>query len=220
MLCAFCKRAEAVVHLSQIRDAEVVKLDLCEPCATQSGVNAPRNVSVADLLLGTQEKPSAQRVTLQVTRHSLEVASAITQDLVEYFANHPREMKTMNRRLFEELIAELWVGFGYKVELTAQTRDGGKDIIAVRNDLFDEMVLIECKRPEPHTVLGVKPVRELLGVKVSEGATKAILATTAFFSNDARLLFENMRWELEGRDYDGLQDWIQKYLKLRGGGRW
>ena len=109
----------------------------------------------------------------------------------------------------------MWDGFGYEVELTQQTRDGGKDIVAVRKCHVNERYLIECKRPDPGNVVGVRPVRELYGVKVSEKATKAILATTAFFSKDAQLFFENNKWELEGRDYIGLREWIGAYLKAK-----
>jgi len=56
-------------------------------------------------------------------------------------------------------------------------------------------------------------VRELYGVKCDERATKAILATTAFFSKDALLFFENHKWELEPKDYTGLMTWIRAYLK-------
>jgi HJR/Mrr/RecB family endonuclease len=38
----------------------------------------------------------------------------------------------LNRRLFEEFVAELFHEFGYEVELTKRTRDGGRDVIAIR----------------------------------------------------------------------------------------
>ncbi|MCP4549566.1 MAG: restriction endonuclease, partial [bacterium] len=73
--------------------------------------------------------------------------------------------------------------------------------------------LIECKHPEKGGKIGVAPVRELYGVKVDEGATKAILATTSYFSHDANLFFERHRWELEPRDRDGLLEWIDLYQR-------
>jgi len=139
------------------------------------------------------------------------VSDLIGQKLVEYFARHPEEMRTMDRRKFEELIAEVFDGFGYEVELTQQTRDGGRDIIAVRRQEVETRYLIECKRPEPGTHIGVRPVRELFGVKADEKATKAILATTAYFSRDALLFFDRNRWELEPRDYDGIVEWVKMY---------
>ena len=49
-------------------------------------------------------------------------------DLIEHFALNPEEMREMPHRKFEELIAEIFSRFGYDVELTKQTRDGGTDI--------------------------------------------------------------------------------------------
>ena len=75
--------------------------------------------------------------------------------------------------------------------------------------------LIECKRPDPGHKIGVRPVRELFGVKADEGATKAILATTAEFTRDALLFFGRHRWDLEPRDHAGLVEWLREYLQSR-----
>jgi hypothetical protein len=154
--------------------------------------------------------PSA--LLLTPSPKAIELIQKVDERLVDFFLAHPSDLKSMDRRLFEELIAELWAGFGYEVELTQQTRDGGKDIIAVRNTLFAERILIECKRPDPGNKIGVQLVRSLYGVKVSEGATKAIMATTSYFSLDAEQWFAQHKWELEGKDFDGVQDWLKRYL--------
>jgi protein arginine kinase activator len=52
MLCCICKEKEATVHLTQIAGDKVQKVDLCEDCAKQKGVNDPAGFSLADLLLG------------------------------------------------------------------------------------------------------------------------------------------------------------------------
>ena len=52
MLCCICKEKEATVHLSQISGDKIQKVDLCEECAKQKGVNDPAGFSLADLLLG------------------------------------------------------------------------------------------------------------------------------------------------------------------------
>jgi len=52
MQCQFCKKSPATVHLTQIVEAEVKKVDLCEACAKEKGVNDPTGFSIADLLLG------------------------------------------------------------------------------------------------------------------------------------------------------------------------
>ncbi len=52
MQCCVCKEKEAKVHLTQIVGDKVQKVDLCEECAKQKGVNDPAAFSLADLLLG------------------------------------------------------------------------------------------------------------------------------------------------------------------------
>src|SRR4029077_15873390 len=52
MLCCICKEKEAKVHLTQIVDDKMQKVDLCEQCAKEKGVNDPAGFSLAHLLLG------------------------------------------------------------------------------------------------------------------------------------------------------------------------
>jgi protein arginine kinase activator len=52
MVCQFCKEKESKVHLTQIVENEVKKVDLCEACAKAKGVNDPTGFAIADLLLG------------------------------------------------------------------------------------------------------------------------------------------------------------------------
>lgn len=52
MVCQCCKQKDATVHLTQIVDNDVKKVDLCEGCAKEKGVNDPAGFSMADLLLG------------------------------------------------------------------------------------------------------------------------------------------------------------------------
>src|SRR5437588_8883577 len=52
MLCGICKQKEATVHLTQIANDKMQKVDLCEDCAKTKVVNYPSGFSLADLLLG------------------------------------------------------------------------------------------------------------------------------------------------------------------------
>lgn len=52
MLCGLCKKKEATVHLTQIAGEKIQKVDLCEECAKEKGVNDPAGFSLADMLLG------------------------------------------------------------------------------------------------------------------------------------------------------------------------
>lgn len=144
-----------------------------------------------------------------------EVTKDIGEKMIDYFSKNPNKLKTIDRRLFEEMTAELFYGFGYEVELTQQTRDGGRDIIAIKQSETTNKYLIECKRPDIGNNIGIRPVRELFGVKQDEKATKAILATTSYFSKDALQFFERNKWELEYSDFDGIMNWISLYKKMK-----
>ena len=52
MQCGLCKQKEATVHLTQIAGEKMQKVDLCEQCAKEKGVNDPDAFSLADMLLG------------------------------------------------------------------------------------------------------------------------------------------------------------------------
>jgi protein arginine kinase activator len=52
MVCDICKENEAKVHLTQIVEGKMQKVDLCEGCAKEKGVSDPTGFSLADLLLG------------------------------------------------------------------------------------------------------------------------------------------------------------------------
>jgi protein arginine kinase activator len=52
MLCDVCKQNVATVHLTQMVDGKTKKVDLCEGCSKEKGVDDPTGFSLADLLLG------------------------------------------------------------------------------------------------------------------------------------------------------------------------
>jgi len=148
--------------------------------------------------------------------HNYEIVNVnneVYKSLIKELGKNPEKMKTLNWRLFEEIIAEIFNKFGYDVELTMPTRDGGRDVIAIQKREVYVKYLIECKRPDQNTKIGIGPVRSLYGVQQDERATKAILATTAFFTAPAKLFFERHKWELEPRDYNGIIEWIKQYHK-------
>src|SRR5512143_1039478 len=63
MLCCICKEKEVTVHLTQIAGEKMQKVDLCEECAAQKGVNDPTGFSLADLLLGLGASQEMEQAT-------------------------------------------------------------------------------------------------------------------------------------------------------------
>jgi protein arginine kinase activator len=52
MQCDVCHSKEATVFLTQIVDGKMQKVNLCEACSKEKGVNDPTGFALADLLLG------------------------------------------------------------------------------------------------------------------------------------------------------------------------
>ncbi len=52
MKCECCKEAEATIHLTQVIDGEVKKLNLCQACAQKNGIDLNSPISITDVLLG------------------------------------------------------------------------------------------------------------------------------------------------------------------------
>lgn len=50
MLCNVCKQNEAKVHLTKIVGDKMQKVDLCEDCSKEKGVDDPTSYSLADVL--------------------------------------------------------------------------------------------------------------------------------------------------------------------------
>lgn len=148
-------------------------------------------------------------------RSIIDVAPFIDEKLIAFFGRHPEELRKIAPRQFEELIAELFAGFGFEVDLTAMTRDGGRDIIAIKYEPARVKYLVECKRFVPPNKVGISVIQRLHGVTLSEGASKGIIATTSYFSAPAMQHIEKHQYVLDGRDYDGLLKWLDLYQKFR-----
>lgn len=68
MLCNVCEKNEAKVHLTQMVEGKIKKVDLCETCAKDKGIDDPTGFSLADVLTGMEavqkpEVPVAESIT-------------------------------------------------------------------------------------------------------------------------------------------------------------
>ncbi len=67
MQCDVCQQKEATVFLTQIVGGKMQKVNLCEACSKNKGVDDPTGFALADLLLGMgaaqeiEKNPAAQR---------------------------------------------------------------------------------------------------------------------------------------------------------------
>ncbi|AVD54552.1 hypothetical protein BEH_24640 (plasmid) [Priestia filamentosa] len=136
----------------------------------------------------------------------------INKELIRYIARNPEIMREINPRKFEELVAELFNNKGYQVELTPRTRDGGKDIYAIRKDsIGTTLYVVEAKRYSENNKVGVEIVRGLYGVKSAERANVGVIVTTSSFTQDAIEFASPLKYELSLNDYTDLKKWLIEY---------
>ena len=105
-------------------------------------------------------------------------------------------LQALSSREFEIVVERLYDKMGYATELTQGTRDGGKDIIAVKKTPGQqEQLRIECKKH--NKTIGVEIARALLGVVSSEKVNKGVIVTTSKFSVPTKnFTLQNPRIEL------------------------
>jgi len=133
-------------------------------------------------------------------------------ELITFLAGHPNYLYNFIPRDFERLIAHILETLGFNVKLTAPTKDGGCDIIAFSvNDLaIQSKYIVECKRYRPDCPVGVRLVRSLYGIKDSNQAQHAILATTSYFTRDAIAFAKNPSViGLNLKDVNDISEWLK-----------
>ena len=94
-----------------------------------------------------------------------------------------KSLDNISWQQFEQLAGEHFRQKGYQVEETESGADGGIDLI-IRKD--DQKYLVQCKHWKAYKV-GVKPVRELLGVMAGSGAAGGYVITSGDFTVDAKV---------------------------------
>jgi len=165
------------------------------------------------------EPEQDQRALVEIPK----VIINVNEFLAERVALKPELLRQMSPRRFEEFIAEIFDHFGYEVEVTSATRDGGRDLIAIsrRHGILSK-TLVECKRYVPPNKVGVGHVRQLLGTKTAEVATRGVIVTTSYFSREARKLEEQNKYVISLQDFDAISSWARGYglPENSRGGEW
>jgi DNA-directed RNA polymerase specialized sigma24 family protein len=132
--------------------------------------------------------------------------------LAEQLKAHPESVRALTPRQFERLIAEIVEDWGWNVQLTPATRDGGFDLLAtVDTELGRLMWLIETKHYGAHHKVGFDLVQRLYGAYASFGATHGMLVTTSSFTAPARELQAKHCYHLTLREYRDVLNWIEHY---------
>lgn len=144
------------------------------------------------------------------------VLSPINDAVLKYLADHPKELYNLKPGMFEDVMTEIYRRLGYNVQKTKKTRDGGKDILIRKSDILGDFIYyVECKRFSPNRAIGVGIVRDFCGAVNIDRVNGGIIATTSYFSKDARRLIvnEKLGYQIQMHDFKKIQSMLKVVTK-------
>jgi hypothetical protein len=123
-------------------------------------------------------------------------------------------LDNLSWRQFEKLIATLLEKDGYSVELMQGSKDGGVDVVAVKdlgpNGYFK--ALWQAKKQGKTSKVGISVVRELADTRHEFGASKGIIVTSSYLTRRALQRIERDKYLLGKVDRSDLDAWIRRTL--------
>lgn len=139
-------------------------------------------------------------------------------ELIGRLKENPKLLDQLSPEQFEQLVAELLAFLGWDINVPAQTRDPGYDILGVSRDAtgLETSWLVECKRWAPPRKTGVDVVRRLEGTKTALGIPQALLVTSSQLTSEARQFATSRGLQIADRLL--ILDWLSRY-KPRSGSR-
>lgn len=97
-----------------------------------------------------------------------------------------QRLKQTTPREFEEFVADVWESRGWDAEVKDKGADGGIDVIATREGVVNQKMLIQAKRYTGSNKVTAGNIREYAGVRNREvDADSMAIVTTNEFTRDA-----------------------------------
>lgn len=146
--------------------------------------------------------------------------SPFNDEFVKALARNPNDIYRLTPREFEKLIAALLSDLGWQVELTPQTKDGGKDIIATIPFGTGKLLgIVECKRYSPEQKVGIDIVeRFVYTIREKTKASLGMMMTTSFFTKGAWDVTREHSWQLHLNDFDKVSQLLKNFGSYQSGG--
>ncbi len=134
-------------------------------------------------------------------RLSVNDADVTLRELGTHLKNQWTDVYSLEARRFEELIEDVFRNIGWRTLLTKQSRDGGADVV-----LFDaganQAAIVEVKRYAAERTVGIGVMDRLLGAAIRWDVRKAILVTSARFTDGVWAEMQKLRERRGGIDLE------------------
>lgn len=138
---------------------------------------------------GKPTQSSRQRARMRVVPEAQQAAEPAPVSPPAAVALRPgawsaEALRMLEWKRFELLCAEYYAAVGFTTTTLPAGPDGGIDVKLFKLDPTKPLAIVQCKAWNTHAV-GVKEIRELLGVMVHEGVGRGVFVTTGTYSPDA-----------------------------------
>jgi Holliday junction resolvase len=128
------------------------------------------------------------------------------EELIAHFARVPERLGDISPAEFERLVEAIYRNHGFQTERVGawNQADGGIDILAVEGagPAGLRRVAIQCKVSRHN--ISARPIRELAGVLEGARAHSGVVATSSFFTAQARQEVETILWKISLQDRDDI----------------
>lgn len=147
------------------------------------------------------------------------ILRALSEQLARLIARDPGTLAHLEWRDVERVIAEVFDGLGFKVELTPGTKDGGKDVV-VQCEVAGTLstYYVEIKHWRSSTRVGPGAVEKLLKVIVREKKAGGLFLSTYGFTDNA---FEQLtaidKQRLKFGDQEKVVTLCRTYVRAKAG---
>jgi restriction system protein len=152
----------------------------------------------------------------QSLKHEAEIIiRSFSQALAKAVAKDPQALEYVEWRDLERLLAEVFEGLGFGVELTPSSKDGGKDIILQCRLLgIHRSYIVEVKHWRSGKKVSSSAVRSFLTVIEEEGRDGGLYLSTYGYSSDAfQMLTEVERQRLRFGAKEKIVSLCRNYMK-------
>ncbi|MBK7136313.1 MAG: restriction endonuclease [Rhodocyclales bacterium] len=151
--------------------------------SSTSPVNAMHGVPGVDIQ--SQQKSKKHPATADVMDLSFESEVEQPQDMGRPTAWSMKVLQSIEWKRFEELVAAFYQLKGVEAKTQRCGADGGIDVHLFKKGFDGPLAVVQCKAWNTYRV-GVKPVRELLGVMASAKVRRGMFITTGNYTDEAR----------------------------------
>ena len=152
----------------------------------EAAITAPVRVELLDL---SDIGAWIGRVEVGQPAYAREVTSlvrALSQKLVALVASDPAALDCLEWRDLERMMAEVMRGLGFDCELTASSKDGGKDLILNWTaSTGEQSFLVELRHWRCGKRVGVTTVSDFVEVVVREKREGGLVLSTSGYTADA-----------------------------------